>query len=176
MRGRHGLGIAMTVALAAGCLTRVPLGGENPVDAASSEDVVSPSDAHEQEAANDGGACHGGSFGNGSGLCTADWTFFQSALAACGQSSTILSSFAADEKCDAGQSNGAEYTCCPGAPLGCTTGGLENGNGLCSIDNSLFFSAEQDCVATHTAVTAFELNDGGCEAGSATGGGYTCCP
>jgi hypothetical protein len=120
-------------------------------------------------------SCSSGGMGNANGACSADLGMFQSAEQSCTGEHQVLTAFTADEKCGAGSSNSAAYTCCTSLPSGCSQGGMANGNGLCSTDDSLFGSAEQSCAELHQTVVAFSSDDK-CGAGSSNSATYTCCP
>jgi hypothetical protein len=122
-----------------------------------------------------GQACSGGGMGNANGECSADLQFFQSAQQSCAAEHQVLTAFSADEKCGAGSSQHATYTCCASLPSGCSGGGMGNGHGLCSADDGFFASAEASCTETHGSVVAFS-SDEKCGAGSSNSATYTCCP
>jgi hypothetical protein len=122
-----------------------------------------------------GEACSGGAMGNANGICSADLQFFQSAEQACAGEHQVVTAFTADEKCSAGSSEHATYTCCAALPSGCSQGAMGNGNGICSADDAFFASAEESCTATHQTVVAF-TSDEKCGAGSSNSATYTCCP
>jgi hypothetical protein len=111
--------------------------------------------------------------GNANGVCSTDESFFGSAVADCASSKQTLSSFTADERCGAGSSSSATYSCCPTPPNEPIGGALQNANGACDTDASLFASAEADCTDAKASVVVFTPNES-CGKGSSSGATYAC--
>lgn len=117
-------------------------------------------------------ACTGGGFGNANGVCSSDYSFFESATAECKASKLVLSTFSLDEKCGAGSSNSGTYTCCATADEG-GSGGFGNANNECSSDVSMFTSAEENCLSSKQQILGFVPNEY-CGAGSSSAATFTC--
>jgi hypothetical protein len=117
-------------------------------------------------------ACTSGGFGNANGVCSSDYSFFESATADCKASKLVLSSFSLDEKCGAGSSNSGTYSCCATAKEG-SGGGFGNANNECSSDVSMFTSAEEGCLSSKQQIIGFVPNEY-CGAGSSSAATFTC--
>jgi hypothetical protein len=192
MKRRHVLWLGVLAPLAACTPTGVELGGvvgdaSAPGDSSVADAPVMDSTALRRDAemvpdtssvgvdaAPDSG-CALRSLGDG-GACSLDFGLFQSAEQGCVQSAGSLGSFVPDEKCEAGVSIAASYTCCPSQPSGCSTGAFQNAAGFCSPNDELFLTGEQSCtMMPKMTITGFTLT-APCDGGASGGGMYTCCP